>query len=85
MCIQIAPETMMWTGSMSSDNQPTIFAQLNCVGAVTLEDNRKTISAITKLLEDELKVQKSEIRIVFRDIGSGDMVGFGGVLIADQK
>ena len=72
-------------GSMTSENQPTVFARLNSIGSVTLEDNRKTLTAITKLLEEELKISKSEIRIVFHDLENPDNVGLAGLLITDHK
>ena len=55
---------------------------LRSIGSVDLEDNRKTMEAITDLLHEQLDIPKGEVRLFFSDF-SPDMVGLSGRVITD--
>lgn len=63
-------------------NSPAAVVDLNSIGSVTLEDNRKTTEVITDLLNQKLNIPKEEIRIFFNDY-SPDMVAMDGKVITD--
>lgn len=63
-------------------NGPAAIVDLNSIGSVTLEDNRKTTEVITDLLNQKLNIPKEEIRIFFNDY-SNDMVAMDGKVITD--
>lgn len=81
--VHVATDQHIFSGSASNATTPTGLATLSSIGSVGLEDNRKTIAEVTKLVNAKLGISADEFRMVFVDLRA-DMVGCSGKLYADQ-
>lgn len=68
--------------SFGATTQPAALCELTSIGALSVESNKKHSSALTKLIEQELKVSPSRVYISFKDINKAD-IGFNGTTFHD--
>eukprot|EP01053_Blabericola_migrator_P009118 Blabericola_migrator_1__9117@NODE_4872_length_950_cov_74_078143_g3048_i0_p2_GENE_NODE_4872_length_950_cov_74_078143_g3048_i0NODE_4872_length_950_cov_74_078143_g3048_i0_p2_ORF_typecomplete_len119_score26_12MIF/PF01187_18/2_8e34Tautomerase/PF01361_21/0_1Tautomerase/PF01361_21/0_0065Tautomerase_2/PF14552_6/3_2e03Tautomerase_2/PF14552_6/0_14_NODE_4872_length_950_cov_74_078143_g3048_i071427 len=67
--------------SRGGTNEPTALCQLVSIGALSKESNSRHSAAISRLLEDTLKIAPSNVMIEFRDVDKA-YLGFDGSTVA---
>lgn len=81
--VHVATDQLIFTGSSGGNTAPNAYAIVRSIGSVSLEDNRKTIAEMTKLVSEKLLVPSDEFRMFFFDHKT-DTIGFNGQIVADQ-
>lgn len=81
--VHVATDQLIFTGSSGGTTAPNAYAIVRSIGSVSLEDNRKTIAEMSKLVSEKLSVPANEFRMLFVD-HKPDTLGLGGKIAADQ-
>lgn len=78
--VQVATDQYLSLGT--TDNIPIALVILQSIGSMDLDDNRKTINAVTKFINENLNIESSNIKMVFRN-QSIETIGSNGKLFCD--
>ncbi|KAI2801192.1 hypothetical protein RDWZM_009541 [Blomia tropicalis] len=82
ICVHISTDQLIFSGSHNETNGPLAYGVLRSIGSVELEDNRRTVEAITRIIHEQLKVPQQEIRFLFDDY-SPEKVAMNGKVVTD--